>query len=805
MRNCAVLGYYHKANLGDEMFKESIPLVFKDYNLTFINTDEPDIDLNKFKYVIVGGGDLINNYFFVKLEGTLKLFRGKKIILGVGIPFRSIIFEKNYLELFDEVYIREETDLRDVQRLIGGEYAHFLPDLGFKLPYRYDWNPREKHIAVFLAQSNYKHKSIMYSITNIIENILSRGYIVTLIRFNTSGSKVEDDKYISKDIFKSLSPIYKTIKYDSNVYTVNEMIKNMSTYEAAICVRFHAHIFCTLSHTPFMSISSTRKTELYMNENGLSEYQIKTEMDSATWKPVSLSVSKCIETFDRLIRNKHLVNEKLKYIDEQMTMLWDTDQPSLRMAKPKRILPMCRRKRVDVDTITEDCKSLLECMTKGNGGKINRAIASTVARRMCFMITNQGGSQYIHGTTDNIMKSPEKIRDMVCWIYKDFYSKPDIRVFRSGYISQDSFAGVHRSGWQFVIERMRMFESPFGVLLDQYIDRTFGWELETMAGLGIVPYTSPWVGFIHHTFETSYTEYNVLNMIRKKEFKASLRCCVGLYTLSEDLAIKLRKELDGVLIESLFHPTDLLCPKWSMDKFKSNVSKKIVNVGAWYRNPFSIYEVKVPDWITKAALKGKRMENYFPPSQYKIKCQRITDSNIGDICCRSDSNNKWTMCLAEYISRRFSSESIELSGDTVFEAGKEYEEGSACDMISKDIAEKTSSVEILATLSNKRYDELLSRNIVFVNLISCSAANTIVECFVRHTPIVINRIPPVVEVLGENYPLYYDDLDEIINILTLENIEKTHEYMKTLDITRASMEIFYASMRKGDIFKKCVS
>ena len=60
-------------------------------------------------------------------------------------------------------------------------------------------------------------------------------------------------------------------------------------------------------------------------------------------------------------------------------------------------------------------------------------------------------------------------------------------------------------------------------------------------------------------------------------------------------------------------------------------------------------------------------------------------------------------------------------------------------------------------LCDEDYDELLSENIVFVNLVDASAVNTIIECVVRGTPIVVNRLPAVVEILGEMYPLYYGD------------------------------------------------
>jgi hypothetical protein len=61
---------------------------------------------------------------------------------------------------------------------------------------------------------------------------------------------------------------------------------------------------------------------------------------------------------------------------------------------------------------------------------------------------------------------------------------------------------------------------------------------------------------------------------------------------------------------------------------------------------------------------------------------------------------------------------------------------------------------------NEHYDRMLSCNIVFLDLYDSSANNTIVECIVRNTPLIVNRHPAVVEYLGKDYPLYFDTIEE---------------------------------------------
>ena len=100
------------------------------------------------------------------------------------------------------------------------------------------------------------------------------------------------------------------------------------------------------------------------------------------------------------------------------------------------------------------------------------------------------------------------------------------------------------------------------------------------------------------------------------------------------------------------------------------------------------------------------------------------------------------------------------------------------------------------TLSNEEYDDLLSKNIVFLNLVDASACNTLIECVVRNTPILINRLPAVEEVLGYKYPLYYDTIEDASFLLTQENINQAHSYLVSLDKMNYTMKYFINSFEQ---------
>lgn len=94
-------------------------------------------------------------------------------------------------------------------------------------------------------------------------------------------------------------------------------------------------------------------------------------------------------------------------------------------------------------------------------------------------------------------------------------------------------------------------------------------------------------------------------------------------------------------------------------------------------------------------------------------------------------------------------------------------------------------VTLQSYLPNDRYDDVLCGSVVFLDLYDCAACNTVLECVIRNTPILINVLPGTVEHLGPDYPLYYGSVEEAsekINDLGL--IFKAHKYLKDMDKSR---------------------
>ena len=113
------------------------------------------------------------------------------------------------------------------------------------------------------------------------------------------------------------------------------------------------------------------------------------------------------------------------------------------------------------------------------------------------------------------------------------------------------------------------------------------------------------------------------------------------------------------------------------------------------------------------------------------------------------------------------------------------------------------SVRKVERLSDRQYDECLSQNLVFMHLLDASANNTVIECILRHTPLLINRHPAVEEYLGENYPFYFENIAEAgEKSVDQKLIMQTHRYLEDMCKERFSREFLLQSFVESTVYRQ---
>jgi hypothetical protein len=107
---------------------------------------------------------------------------------------------------------------------------------------------------------------------------------------------------------------------------------------------------------------------------------------------------------------------------------------------------------------------------------------------------------------------------------------------------------------------------------------------------------------------------------------------------------------------------------------------------------------------------------------------------------------------------------------------------------------KLDNITIIKELSNTEYEKIFVNSCIFLDLEDTSANNTILECIKFNTPLIVRKIPSVVEYLGENYPLYFETNEEL-NLFNNPNhllslIQATNDYFINMDKTHVMLDTF---------------
>ena len=240
---------------------------------------------------------------------------------------------------------------------------------------------------------------------------------------------------------------------------------------------------------------------------------------------------------------------------------------------------------------------------------------------------------------------------------------------------------------------------------------------------------SDWVGILHDPDNTE-KYYKDKNIFKNKIFVDSLSHCKGLFCMSEELKEWVCYSLTtnfNGFIDVLYHPIS----SKNLKEFNINEYKKnkcIIQIGNWLRKTYSIYKIKTD--ITKEIL------------PYTLRTQ-----------------NELT-----YFLRR--------DGKTISNS-------------------ENNSVIKISKIPDQLYNNIFFNKIIFLDLYSSTANNVIMECIKSNNPIIINRLNTIEKYLGFEYPLFYDNIDEVTELIKNDGlILKAHLYLKNMNKERFYIENF---------------
>lgn len=292
----------------------------------------------------------------------------------------------------------------------------------------------------------------------------------------------------------------------------------------------------------------------------------------------------------------------------------------------------------------------------------------------------------------------------------------------------------HRGGWKSVIEELiniNFYSENSHYEFFDMLENQFLWNNDILC-------KKKWSGIIHCTNNTpDYLQIiNIENLFLNKNFIESLNNCFLLFTFSSYVTSYLEKKLKedyflNIPIYTLKLPVvQKNIPSFEIEKFNANKNKKLIQLGQQLRKVSSIYLVNSNNY-EKWWLTGSK--NY----------EKMTEILFNEL---------------KYLS--ISSNSLDIS------------------------------VKMHYTDTFQEYDELLTKNIIFIDFFDTAANNAIVECIIRGTPMIVNKIGEIAEYLGEDYPLYFEKLEDVPNLLNIEKIKEAHKYLVSMEKKEYSIDYF---------------
>lgn len=674
-------------------------------------------------------------------------------------------------------------------------------------------------------------------------------YQIYLIPSSTNQhNERENDQLVNQDLYQRISTygVFENIHVINQAMKMNEILPIFKNFDMTICTRFHAHVFSIIAEVPILSIYSSRKVENLLEETGIIDYGIKMPVDPANLAPIKLDCWPLFEKYHKIMSEYDLYTEKLeiamkinkhgiknlktylknliftpvkydgpetanflsivrgytRWISRRMILHYF---PNLNKNNPELFNQYLNGLISEEYGLNEEERFNVHDLVELSNAEKDDETKQFLSEMISFMLTGLRVSDYNYGLFEQVMTPDYHLFESVKWILKDFQSirkselllhnKVQIRCrkFNMHYFKQHDLEGFHRSGWTYVVNHLEYFHNNNGPIFDSFLDKTFGWNYNFYEKLGILPFKQNWVGVFHHTPNEDYSVNNLIDVFSKPLFIESLKKCKGIYVLSRYLQEWVGEALreagyEDILVDVLIHPTEFPEVTFDFGKFFKNKDKKVFQIGAWLRNSYGIYQLPQPLHLKKCAIKGMQMENYYPHEDYlpKIKdalyeigCAKVPDeygkvSRHGHLCrphgplapCGESYCNKYIVGLYQMIE------------------------------------DNQNSVELIGHVKNEEYDELLSKNVVFINLVDASAVNTIIECIVRNTPIIINRLPAVQEYLGKHYPCYYDTIIEAQHILNdFHKLYEGYKYLKKMDKRHFEMNYFLKAIIGSRIFR----
>ena len=119
-------------------------------------------------------------------------------------------------------------------------------------------------------------------------------------------------------------------------------------------------------------------------------------------------------------------------------------------------------------------------------------------------------------------------------------------------------------------------------------------------------------------------------------------------------------------------------------------------------------------------------------------------------------------------------------------------------MLQRENLDPISSNVTIKYVQSDEYKQILRESLVIIDLWDAAANNAVLDAISCATPILVRRLPAVVEYLGREYPLYFDelfDLNVFIERITIKDLQLAKDHIRSMNREKFTIDKFLSGLK----------
>jgi polysaccharide pyruvyl transferase WcaK-like protein len=255
-----VYGWYHKGNIGDDLFIQAFKHLFPDLDFVFTEVITSE-KLRGIDVVFLGGGSFLHDSPVIA-PTALKELESKKIFyLGVGVEGH---IHPKHLDLMSKAKLIATRSLDQVAKLKAIGNAIYVPDLVYSLQDKVRLSERTSksvlimpNVSVLPTCSNphWKHASWTYfksEFCQFLDVLVDDGWTPSF--FSMCHAQQLEDDWASNELIGHMVRRNNKFFLTDRPAKIEEVTQLISSYDLVITQRFHGIVLSEMTRTPYISI-----------------------------------------------------------------------------------------------------------------------------------------------------------------------------------------------------------------------------------------------------------------------------------------------------------------------------------------------------------------------------------------------------------------------------------------------------------------------------------------------------------------------------------------------------------------------